>query len=76
MIPILQDAEELRTQNNLIVNSCSLSLQHLNKLQLLASIDEEVRFINKEKNSFLLSDTNALLHNLIKEDDSSFVFEK
>ena len=76
LIPILQDAEELRTQNNLIVNSCSLSLQHLNKLQLLASIDEEVRFINKEKNSFLLSDTNALLHNLIKEDDSSFVFEK
>ena len=74
LIPVLQDAEELRAKNNLIVNSCSLSLQHLNKLQLLASIDEEVRSINKEKNSFLLSDTNALLHNLIKEDDSSFVF--
>lgn len=74
--PLLQDAETFRPRNNKIVNSCRLSLQHLNKLQLLAHIDEEVRELNREHNRFLLSDTNALLHNLVRDGDSSFVFEK
>ena len=76
LMPLLQDAEELRPRNNKIVNSCRLSLQHLNKVQLLANIDEEVRQLNKENNRFLLSDTSALLHQLVRDGDSSFVFEK
>lgn len=76
LLPLLQDAETFRPKNNKIVNSCRLSLQHLNKLQLLAHIDEEVRQLNREHNRFLLSDTNALLHNLVRDGDSSFVFEK
>lgn len=73
---ILEDAEKLRSKNNLLLNSCRLSLQHLNKVQLLANIDEEVRQLNHDNNRFLLSDTNALLHQLVKDGDSSFVFEK
>ena len=46
-----------------------------NKVQLLANIDEEVRELNRENNRFL-PDTNALLHQLVKDGDSSFVFEK
>ncbi|WP_300694126.1 exodeoxyribonuclease V subunit beta [uncultured Bacteroides sp.] len=76
LLPLLQDAETFRPKNNKIVNSCRLSLQHLNKLQLLAHIDEEVRELNREHNRFLLSDTNTLLHNLVRDGDSSFVFEK
>ncbi|WP_321331185.1 UvrD-helicase domain-containing protein [uncultured Bacteroides sp.] len=76
LLPLLKDAEEFRIRNNRIVNSCRLSMQHLNKVQLLAGIDEEVRELNKENNRFLLSDTNALLHRLVKDGDSSFVFEK
>nr|WP_302828809.1 UvrD-helicase domain-containing protein [uncultured Bacteroides sp.] len=76
LIPLLQDAEKLRSQKNRTINSCRLSLQHLNKLQLLNHIDEEVRTLNREHNRFLLSDTNALLHKLVREGDSSFVFEK
>lgn len=76
LIPLLHEAEELRGKNNLILNSCRLSLQHLNKLHLLSHIDSEVRRLNHENNRFLLSDTNALLHRLLKESDSSFVFEK
>lgn len=76
LIPLLHDAEKMRTQRNLTVNSCRLSLQHLDKLQLLNYIDEQVRTLNKEQNRFLLSDTNALLHRLLGEGDSSFVFEK
>ncbi len=76
LMPLLQDAERLRPQNSRTINSCRLSLQHLNKLQLLNHIDEEVRTLNREHNRFLLSDTNALLHKLVREGDSSFVFEK
>ena len=76
LLPLLQDAERLRPQKSRIINSCRLSLQHLNKLQLLNHIDEEVRTLNREHNRFLLSDTNALLHKLVREGDSSFVFEK
>jgi ATP-dependent exoDNAse (exonuclease V) beta subunit len=76
LIPLLKDAERARTKSNEIVNSCRLSMQHLSKLQLLADIDDEVRELNKENNRFLLSDTNALLHSLIGDGDSSFIFEK
>ena len=76
LMPLLQEAERMRPQRNRTLNSCRLSLQHLNKLQLLNHIDEEVRTLNREHNRFLLSDTNALLHKLVCEGDSSFVFEK
>lgn len=76
LLPLLEDAERLRPQNNRLLNSVRLSLQHLNKVQLLASIDEEVRRLNEANNRFLLSDTNALLHQLVRDGDSSFVFEK
>lgn len=76
LMPLLRDAEKFRPQRCRTINSCRLSLQHLNKLQLLNHIDEEVRTLNREHNRFLLSDTNALLHKLVREGDSSFVFEK
>ena len=74
--PLLVQAEEQRPAESRTVNSTRLALQHLNKLQLLSSIDEEVRRLNYEQNRFLLSDTNILLQNLMRQGDSSFVFEK
>ena len=76
LIPLLEEAESFRSRNNKIINSCQLSLRHVNNVRLLTSIDEEVRQLNYEKNRFLLADTNALLHNIVREGDPSFVFEK
>ena len=76
LIPLLEEAELFRSKNNLIVNSCTLALRHRNNLRLLTRIDGEVRLLNQASNRFLLSDTNALLHNLIREGDASFVYEK
>lgn len=76
LIPLLNEAENYRIRNNRVVNSCQLSLRHVNNVRLLANIDEEVRELNHENNRFLLSDTNALLHHLVRDNDSSFVFEK
>ena len=76
LMDLLETAEVHRTKNNRLYNTCQLSMQYLNNVQLLAHIDEEVRLLNQESNRFLLSDTNALLHQLVKDGDSSFVFEK
>ncbi len=76
LLPLLHEAESLRPGKCITVNSCRLSLQYLNQLQLLNHIDEEVRRQNREHNRFLLSDTHALIHKLVHENDSSFVFEK
>lgn len=76
LMELLRTAEQFRNRNYQIVNSCDLSLRHLDNLRLLNHIDEEVRESNRENNRFLLSDTNALLHKLVGESDSSFVFEK
>ena len=76
LIPLLEEAERRRPKAEYTVNSCTLSLRHLDKLQLLNHIDEEVRRLNHEANRFLLSDTNALLHRLMAEGDSSFIYEK
>ena len=74
--PLLQTAEYFRKRNNKIINSCRLSLQHSSNVRLLNNIDEEVRLLNHEKGRFLLADTNALLHQIVREGDPSFVFEK
>lgn len=76
LIPLLQAAEEMRSRANEKVNSCQLASKHLYNLPLLVHIDNEVRLLNEAHNRFLLSDTNALLHQLISEGDASFIYEK
>ena len=76
LIQVLNDAENTRMASNKVLNSCDMSLRYLNNLQLLMRIDSEVREQNLNHNRFLLSDTNALLHSIIKEGDASFVYEK
>ena len=76
LIQVLNDAENTRITSNKVLNSCDMSLRYLNNLQLLMRIDSEVREQNLNHNRFLLSDTNALLHSIIREGDASFVYEK
>lgn len=76
MKDLLAKAEKTRTEAVPIINSCNLSLEHINKVSLLAAIDEEVHALNERKNQFLLAETNILLRQLIQDGDSSFVFEK
>lgn len=76
LMPLLVQTERLRSENVYTINSCESSLAKLYQLQLLSSIDEEMRNINEERNRFLLSDTNTLLNSLISNDDPSFIYEK
>ena len=72
----LRKSEELRPRALCTINSCKLALEQINKVGLLAAIDEEVHSMNERKNRFLLAETNILLRQLIQDGDSSFVFEK
>lgn len=75
-MPILRRAVEERPRQWKLFKSADLTLRHLNQLRLLDSIERKVRDMNEEANRFLLSDTQQLLHSLIKDSDSPFIFEK
>ena len=76
IVPLLEKAEATRRSNWKMYESAVLTLKHLNQLRLLNSIERKVREMNVEANRFLLSDTHTLLHSLIKDTDSPFIFEK
>lgn len=75
-IPYLKETEEMRKKNSSIIQSCNLSLQYLNRIGLLSDISKEINEINKNNNSFLLAETSALLHRMVSEKDTSFIYEK
>lgn len=73
---LLQLSEENRPRLAKMYMSAELTMRHLNQLRLLGSIDKKVRELNDDANRFLLSDTQSLLHSLIQDNDSPFIFEK
>lgn len=57
-------------------NTAKLARHFTNQLQLLSRIDDIVRDINNERETFPLSFTPTLLSSMIAGQDSPFVFEK
>ena len=74
--PLLTRTMDERPRQYKIYQSADLTLRHLSQLRLLGSIEQKVRNMNEEANRFLLSDTQQLLHDLISDSDSPFIFEK
>ena len=76
MRQLLCSVINLRNKAIPIINSCDLSLRHINPLRLLNEISREVNTINNENNRFMLAKTPQLFDRLVQGDDASFVFEK
>ena len=76
LVDFLRQTEKERVQAWSDYQSATLTLTHLNQLRLLNCIEAKVREMNTEANRFLLSDTQSLLHALIRDTDSPFIFEK
>ena len=76
LMNLLRQAEDERSKQWRLYATADCTLRHLDKLRLLAGIESKVRELNAEANRFLLSDTQYLLHTLISDSDSPFVFEK
>lgn len=76
LMDILRSAENERGKQWKLYLSASVTLQYLSQLRLLNNIEKKMREINADTNQFLLSDTQQLLHELINDTDSPFIFEK
>jgi ATP-dependent exoDNAse (exonuclease V) beta subunit len=73
---LLRHAVDEQPRQWKLYKSADLTLRHLSQLRLLGSIEQKVRQLNVERNRFLLSDTQQLLHELIDGSDTPFIFEK
>ena len=76
LIPLLAMAMDDRPRQYRLFKSAELTLKHISQLRLLGSIEQKVHLLNEEANRFLLSDTQQMLHDLISDSDSPFIFEK
>lgn len=76
LLPILKCAESVRSEQWKLYKSAAATLRHISQLRLLNVIEKKVREMNDEAGRFLLSDTQQLLHELIDDSDSPFIFEK
>lgn len=74
--PLLLEAEQARKRLLKEYISATLILDNINQVRLLHQIEDKVHELNQETNRFLLSDTQQLLQNLMKDTDTPFVFEK
>lgn len=76
LVGILQAAEEERPRCYRMAKSAEITWTHFNQLRLLGVIEKKVRDMNQEANRFLLSDTQGMLHELIDDSDTPFIYEK
>ncbi|MDO4949175.1 MAG: UvrD-helicase domain-containing protein [Bacteroidales bacterium] len=76
LLPLMEEAERLRTKNLSLLISCQLSVAHVRKLQLLNCIRKRLSLQSREDNRYLLSDVNNMLRTMVSSSDASFIFEK
>lgn len=76
LFDLLMAIEEKRPSYYRMCATIDATLQQLDYLRLLGSIEKRVREMNQESNRFLLSDTQGLLQQLIDDSDTPFVYEK
>lgn len=74
--PLMNEIEKQRAGDALKVNSALTTLKNLNNLRMLKRIEDMAHTLNEASQRFMLSDTQSLLHDIIAEDDSPFIFEK
>ena len=76
LMELLRSAENDRPRQWQLYLTADVTLRHLSQVRLLSSIEHEVNVINDETNRFLLSNTQQILHELIEDSDSPFIYEK
>jgi ATP-dependent exoDNAse (exonuclease V) beta subunit len=74
--PLMLRTEQTRTLDARYYSSAEKTLKHVNDVQLLRYIEEFAKRLNEAAQRFMLSDTPTLLSEMVKDDDSPFIFEK
>lgn len=76
LLPFIKKTREDNLLRYKQLNTIMLSRQHINQMRLLNALSQKVHELTSSTNSFLLSDTPGLIHELVKKEDSPFIFEK
>lgn len=76
ILPQLLNYLDVQQKNQKYISTCKILLKNLNKIELLGFIEQAVNESNEQANRFLLSSTNQLLSEMIKDSDTPFIFEK
>jgi len=76
LYPLMHKTEMQRPLDVRMYNSVKKTLAHINDVQLLRHIEAFAKELNDSAQRFMLSDTPTLLGEMVKDDDSPFVFEK
>lgn len=76
LMPQMRLIEEMREKDVILYKSAEQTLKHINDIRLLRRIEEAAHNLNDASQRFMLSDTQSLLHEMIADDDSPFIFEK
>ncbi len=75
IVPLLKQALDLYGETRRTANTGKCALRYLHEMGLLLDIRREINRQSRENGRFLLADTANLL-SLVKDGDTSFVFEK
>lgn len=76
LAPLIRKSVEVAFEADRLYNNAHLTFKNFYKLALLDRIEKQVKYINSEQNSFLLSDTQNLLGEFINDGDAPFIYEK
>lgn len=76
ILPLMKQSEVNRGNYSMIYKSADTTITNMHQLRLLNAISEEIQRMNSTANRFFLSDTQTLLHGMMKDTDSPFIFEK
>lgn len=76
LLPIISNAELTRHTDAREYKSAIETLRHINDVRMLNRIEDMARTLNDTSQRFMLSDTQSLLHEIIGDDDSPFIYEK
>ena len=74
--PLFQEVHDAYEKGITDYCTANLALEQINQLRLLSAIEKRVSEVNANANRFLLSDTQQLLAQFIKDTDSPFIYEK
>ena len=74
--PLFQEVHDAYEKGIADYSTANLALEQINQLRLLSAIEKRVSEVNANANRFLLSDTQQLLAQFIKDSDSPFIYEK
>lgn len=76
LMPLINKIEKYRQDNLVNYLTAIAILKNINELRLLNKIEKTIKEMNIAENRFLLSDTQQILKEVMKESDAPFVFEK